>query len=546
MENWLVLTLAVVIAARLLATAKPPQGAAAEAAAAPFWTPGLKYALLAAGAAGLLLRLYGFGNSLSGDELGTLWAVEAGLAEAIERSVSFHGQSPFYYLLAWVFVQMFGESELVLRLPSLLAVMGAAWLVYRTGAMLQGPRAGAYSSIAFWLAYMSLRSTGDARPYGLGLLFAAVALYGFVRASGEGRRPGRVWFVVGGVGLIASHYLLALLLLGIGLAYLLASPLRENYRAPQFSFDVAAMTLLSAPLFPQVFALWGRRSELAWAPEISYQSVYFTLGPELTLAAAGLAAGAYWQRRSKSAGSLTLLSAALLAPPLALIVLAQLGTNLLAARYMVSALVPACLLAGVGLALLPARWTYFGWFGWAGLNALAFFGTYQQARSFTGAGYQDWREATAALERRLEGEPGTPVFFRSGFVEDDQRALGHDVSPALAAPLRSPGEEPPSWNVVSLTYNWPFRQREEYFARVVAPVLEKERIFYYFSCDCASGTPSTGYEGRFAEWVQQHYPERFEAQYVPAGLGMVAIRFEARDLGEGVRPSPASLKGSAP
>ena len=213
---------------------------------------------------------------------------------------------------------------------------------------------------------------------------------------------------------------------------------------------------------------------------------------------------------------------------------------------MVSALVPACLLAGVGLALLPARWTYFGWFGWAGLNALAFFGSYQQAHSFTGAGYQDWREATAVLEQKLKDEPGAPVFFRSGFVEDDQRALGHEVSAALSAPLRSPGEPPPDWNIVPLTYNWPFRQREEYFDRVVAPVLENEGVFYYFSCDCASGTPSAGYEGRFAGWVQQRYPERFQADYVPVGLGMVAIRFADKELARGVRPSQASLKASAP
>lgn len=529
MENWLVLTLAVVIAARLLATAKPPKGRGSEVAATSSWTPALKYTALAAGATGLFLRLYGFTSSLWGDELGTLWTVESGLPEVIERSVSFHGQSPFFYLISWAFVNLFGESEWVLRLPSLLAVIGAGWLVYRIGATLQGPRAGVYSAIAFWLAFMSLRSTADARPYGLGLFFGALALYGFVQASSESRRRGRVWFVVGGVGLIAAHYLLALMLLGIGLAYLLASSLRENYRLPQFSFDVAAMMLLSAPLFPQVLALWSRRSELVWAPEINYQQVYFTFGPEATLAAAGLAAGAYWQRRAKSGGSFALLSGAMLAPPVVLIVLALMGTNLISSRYMVTALIPACLLAGVGLALLPVRWTYFGWFGWAYLNAVAFFGTYQLTHSFTGAGYQDWRGATAELERRLEQEPGTPVFYRSGFIEDDQRALGHDVSPAMMAPLRSPGQEPPAWNIVPLTYNWPFAQREEYFERVIAPAVDDETTFYYFSCDCASGPPSAGYEVRFAQWVGDRFGGRYAAERLNIGLGMVALRFSAQD-----------------
>jgi hypothetical protein len=190
------------------------------------------------------------------------------------------------------------------------------------------------------------------------------------------------------------------------------------------------------------------------------------------------------------------------------------------------------LLAGVGLALLPARWTYFGWFGWAYLNAVALFGTYQLTHSFTGAGYQEWREATAELERRLEQEPGAPVFYRSGFIEGDQRALGHDVSAALAAPLRSPGEAPPSWNIVPLTYNWPFAQREEYFERVVAPAMDRQEAFYYFSCDCASGAPSAGYEARFAQWVGDRFGGRYAAERLNIGLGMVAIRFSAKDTAE--------------
>ena len=70
--NWLVLTLAVVIAARFLATAKPAKGMTAETAAPSSWTPALKRAAIGAGLLGLFLRIFAFGNSLSGDEFGTL------------------------------------------------------------------------------------------------------------------------------------------------------------------------------------------------------------------------------------------------------------------------------------------------------------------------------------------------------------------------------------------------------------------------------------------------------------------------------------------
>lgn len=531
MEEWFILTGAVVIATRLMATSRDSGGRAASPPDS-CWNSALVWTAVALGLGGLALRLVGFGDSLSGDELGTLWAVEASAAATVERSYSFHGQSPFYYLIAWFFVSLFGETEIILRLPSLLSIAGTGWLIYLTGKLLNGPRAGAFSAVVFWWSFMAFRTSGDARPYGLGLMFGALALYGFVRAAVDGRRTSRMWFVVGGIGLIATHYLLALILLGVGIAYLVDRGLRERYPLKKFGLDVVAMTVLSAPLFPQVYALWNRRTELAWAPEISYQALFFTFGPEVTLVAAGLAAGAFWQRKSRVDGAFSLLIWAAAVPPALLVVLALSGTNLLAARYMVSALIPVCLLAGTGLALMPSRWTHFGWFAWVGLNALAFYGTYLQAGTFTGAGYQDWRGASGALARQLDSDRGAPVLFRSGFVEDDQRALGHPVSSALLAPLRSPGAPEPEWSAVPLTYNWPFSQREDYFERLIPDALDGRDVFYYFSCDCASGTPSAGYEGRFAKWIA----DRFDGRYVPerlnVGRGMVVIRFAATDATE--------------
>lgn len=525
MEQWLILTGAIVIATRVLATSRPSgrQVAHAEMSAAVLgWTPVLKAFAILAGIAGLALRLVGFGDSLSGDEFGTLWAVESNISTVVERSWSFHGQSPFYYLISWLSVNLLGESEIALRLPSFLFVIGTAWLVYQIGAMLAGVRGGVFSATVFWWAVMSFRAASDARPYALGLLLASLALFGFVKAAIDGRASGRAWFVIGGFGLIAAHYLLALMLLGIGLAYLVAAPLRERYPMGRFSLDVALITLLSAPLLPQVLALWNRRSELDWVPQINYKLLYLMFGAETTLVAAALAAGAFWQCKSRIKGALSLLTFAAIAPPLVLIGLALLGTNLLVPRYMISALVPVCVLAGVGFSLVPMKSTHFGWFGWTSLNALALFVLYQQDGSFTSAGYQEWRGATAALNQRIEDDPTAPVLFRSGFVEDDQRALGREVSSVLLAPLRSPGQSAPRWKTIPLTHTWRLKQREPYFERIIPAVIGGQDVFYYFS-----SIAGDGYEERFAVWMSQRFSGKFRPQWLNAGQGMVMIRFSA-------------------
>jgi hypothetical protein len=384
---------------------------------------------------------------------------------------------------------------------------------------------------------MAYRASGDARPYALAVLLGAVVLFGFVKAVEDGRLSSRIWFVAGSAGLIAAHYLFALMLLGVGIAYLAAAPLRERYPLRRFSADVAAIGLLTVPLVPQVLALWERRAVLDWVPQINYNLLYVTFGAEATLVAAGLAAGAFWERRPKINGSLALLATTALTPPLALVVLAVRGTNLLVPRYMLSGLAPLCLLAGVGLALAAPKCRYFGWFGWSGLNALAFLFMYQQDGSFTTAGSQDWRGATAVVGQRLEEDRGAPVLYRSGFIEDDQIALGGSVSSAVFAPLRSPGRAMPQWDMVPLTHTWRQREREQYFERAVAGAVDDRGVFYYLSSKAGDG-----YEIYFERWVSERFGGRFESERLDAGRDMAVIRFAAAEPAAELRSAASSPK----
>ena len=40
-------------------------------------------------------------SSLWLDELGTWWVVKDGAGDAVHRALTFHGQSPLYYLIVW-------------------------------------------------------------------------------------------------------------------------------------------------------------------------------------------------------------------------------------------------------------------------------------------------------------------------------------------------------------------------------------------------------------------------------------------------------------
>src|SRR5262245_35983851 len=66
------------------------------------------------------LRLWQAGESLWIDELHTSWVVSGRFSEVMPRA-AMGNQSPLYFWWMWLLVQLTGQSEWTLRLPSLVA-----------------------------------------------------------------------------------------------------------------------------------------------------------------------------------------------------------------------------------------------------------------------------------------------------------------------------------------------------------------------------------------------------------------------------------------
>src|SRR5580692_5224836 len=71
------------------------------------------------------------GSSFWLDETGTWWIVKDGAADAVRRALFWSGQSPLFYLIEWCSSRLFGLNEIALRIPSVLAMSGAGWFLYR-------------------------------------------------------------------------------------------------------------------------------------------------------------------------------------------------------------------------------------------------------------------------------------------------------------------------------------------------------------------------------------------------------------------------------
>jgi mannosyltransferase len=484
----------------------------------------------AAGLIGLALRLWKWDESLWLDEFGTWWVVQSDLPTAVTRTLEFQGQSPFYYLIVWLFAQVFGESETALRLPSLIASAAACWFVYKTASELLDGRTGLFAAAMFWLSSYPVQCSAEARPYSLVLFFAAAMLWGFVRATFRSDWAGRGAFVLGGAGLVATHYLAATLPIAIGAAWVCTRELRRRYPAKQFFQDVGAQLLLVTPVMAQLWSVWGRRDSLDMNPDTHFLILFPVAGPMLLAALVGWAGTPPHAEQTTLSRSLErLLWLAALAPMIILILLKEAwGMNLLLPRYAAVAAVPAAVLAGINLRnrLTPVGLLAVGL--WLGVDGAALAAQYRQVGAFTRTNGQNWRDGAAFVAQHVDR--GSVVFFRSGFVEDDLRVANEDVSDAVFAPLHSPGTSKPAWEPVPLTFRWNLEGREEYLERLVAPRIRGAREFYYFSCLCSTNPDSKHYEERFSEWVESQFPGQFVREKRGASRNIVFLEFRLRDL----------------
>ena len=454
----------------------------------------------------MLLRLDGLTSSLWLDEFGTFWVVEGDFRTMLDRSWTFQGQSPLYYALPWASMQVFGESEIALRVPSLLLGCLSLIAVYLCARAIDGPAAGLYSAALFWLSVPSTLYTVEARPYALVLFTVAVALAGFAYAVQGATRRARLAWIVGGAAVAWAHYLFYPIVVGLIVAYAALPALRGRYSIRQFTIDGVMQLGLVSLCSPQIFALIARRGTLSWIPHFNYAVLLEPIWPLLAGVVIGIAQLA---RRDDSsiAGALRAALLICLASQAAAIVGASfVGINLLTGRYVSAILIPAVVFVGITVARSTATSAIAILTIFVVMAGALFEGTRVVRGTFSGLGYQNWRGAVDDLSARIGRGGPALVLFRSGFVEEDVIPLG-GPPPAVFAPLRSPGRTPFGTTVVPLNFRWTHPSRHEYFNIVIAPKVDEASVFFAIG---ARGDASVGnYMTEFVQWVHSRWPGRY-------------------------------------
>jgi hypothetical protein len=237
---------------------------AARLSAIAAWMTRHEKALAAAAAAWVLLRIVQQAlKPLWFDEIFTFYISRTPRLEQLFQALPADGNPPLSYLLTRLCLGLFGESELVTRLP---AILGFALAMLATYIFIRR-RCGAVAAL-FGLVVLSTSIVSGyadvARPYALVLGFTGLALVGWQRAAEPGRP--RLWalagMTVGIAGAIGSHHY-GIFQVGLPLAVGEAVRLARRRRI-DLALWLAGIAGLSAVATTIPFALQTNRLMLAY------------------------------------------------------------------------------------------------------------------------------------------------------------------------------------------------------------------------------------------------------------------------------------------
>lgn len=178
---------------------------------------------------------------LSEDEAGTFRQIDAGFSQIwVRQGISF----PAYTWILWLSAKLLGTSEVALRVPSVLAMLAAAYLLGRIAREIFDRELALIATVLFCANPYVVFASIDVRPYAFAVLVVNAAILTALRL----RRSPSVWLAAL-FGLLAAlvvwfHYLFGVILPALVIVFWVVR--REQRRAVWTQFGVAMVAFVAA------------------------------------------------------------------------------------------------------------------------------------------------------------------------------------------------------------------------------------------------------------------------------------------------------------
>jgi hypothetical protein len=437
----------------------------------------------------------------------------------VDRVLAVHGQSPLYYLIERATIALLGETEVRVRLPSIVLGTLVPLLGYVGAARAFGRRAGGAVLLILAFDPALIWQAEQARPYPLAEVGALVSFLGVVRAVETGRTLDRFLAWGGAVLAIYGHYIFTPIVPALILGVLASE--KGAYARRDLLLDGAVALLALVPALRHMAVLFQRRHELEFVHTMGINLLSVSLPPWVRWwAAAGIVfAIGTTGLKFRGRGPLAFALAGGTLTSLAIIIFLLLGSNMLEERYLALGATLMPVVAGWAISRLPAPLAALG-LSFVCVQGLQDY-DYRWIRVFW---HQEWREAAADL-RSLEPRPDEPILLWTGFIEANLVAKPGRVTPQLRSFLASPLEDHPghpesgrSYLLLAYGPAFYFPEQPAFYEAEVVPRLGAARRFFV--------VVPRGYRVEFEKWLALRFPEAWKcsrASRVYSAPAVVAV-----------------------
>jgi hypothetical protein len=387
----------------------------------------------------VLLWFVPMGTGLGLDESGNWWVIKDGFRAMLHWSRLWPGGALFNALV--IAARSFGgDSDVVMRIPALLASLGAVYLLYRLGRRLFGPLAAMFSCLVFVTMRGVVYEASTVRPYSLALLLVIGAILCLVNWLDTGRSRYAVSYVLLASLTLYATFLYAIMFLVHAVYALVRIRVRESRvgtRSLIAAWSASAVLLL--PLASEILASFADRSKHTFLTIPNVETAVGSVIPTLLAGSLALALllglALRWPLRFSSvpfSAEARLVAVWALMPPAILFTLAR-TTNLqlFTDRYYLENAPGLALAAGILFSCVDLAAMRRLIASTIAVCAVLLYGVDEHFMR----GVDDFRGAVAAVRKQV-GDSRTPVVVITGFVEGQY--LSGVLDPALSEVLFSP------------------------------------------------------------------------------------------------------------
>ncbi len=193
------------------------------------------------------------------DETVSYWGISAGFAQIWKRSVEAL-YFPTYFYVLWATREMFGSREIVLRIPSVLAMLAAVFVLYRIARQFFDEDVAWIVCILFCLHRDVAFAAIDARPYAFAVLATNLAIYALILWVRDPKTSLSILLGVLCGFIFYFQYLYAVILPAFLAYYLLLKGRSIGRELRQIMIVLASFAMVFLPVVPRLLYMILRRN----------------------------------------------------------------------------------------------------------------------------------------------------------------------------------------------------------------------------------------------------------------------------------------------